>query len=252
MNHATLSVLTFFLLGTVSLLSMYFHPRLAEHHRDADTAAAVARIANIFVVITSLVFGLLITSSKSTFESIDRNIHNYATDLVLLDQDLRNYGGDAIGARSALTTYTKEAIAHPAQTDELEGLSADTAGLALNGVGSAIDAIRPLDSFHEHLLSDVRSQFHDVVRQRWTIVEQSEGVIPNAIIGMLIAWLTIIFASFGYRAPQNTVVVSMLLLSALLISASLYLVLDMDIPFKGPIRISYQPYRRALDEMLKP
>jgi len=252
MNNLTLSLLTFVLLSTVSLLSMYLHPRLAEHHRDGDTSAAVGKIANIFVVITSLVFGLLITSTKSTFESIDRNIHGYATSLILLDRTLRNYGSDAVGARVALTAYVKEAIAHPAQTDELEDLPADTAGQALDAVGTAIDTMRPADSFHEHILTDARSQYHDVVRQRWTIVEQSEGALPNPIIAMLIAWLTIIFVSFGYRAPKNAVVISMLLVSAMLISASLYLVLDLGIPFKGPIHISYQPYHRALHEMQKP
>ena len=138
----------------------------------------------------------------------------------------------------------EEAIAHPAQTDSLDRSATDTAGRALDSVGNAIDAIQPTDSFHEHLLADVRSQYHDVVRQRWMIVEQSEGAIPAPIIAMLIAWLTIIFASYGYRAPQNRVVVSMLLVSAMLISASLYFVLDMDVPFKGPVRISYQPYHR--------
>jgi hypothetical protein len=83
-------------------------------------------------------------------------------------------------------------------------------------------------------------------------VEQSEGTIPAPLIGMLIAWLTIIFASYGYRAPRNAVVISMILISAMLISASLYLVLDMDLPFKGPVRISYQPYYRALREIQAP
>ena len=252
MTDVTIALLTFVLLSTVSLLSMHLHPRLPERQRDADTAGAVTKIANIFVVITSLVFGLLITSSKSTFESVDRNIHNYATGLILLDRTFRNYGSDASNARLALKAYMEEAIAHPAQTDSIEQLAADTAGIALDSVGNAIDAIQPTDTFHEHLLADVRNQYHDVVRQRWTIVEQSEGAIPDPIIAMLIAWLTIIFASFGYRAPQNRVVISMLLISALLISASLYLVLDMDVPFKGPVRISYQPYHRALLEMQKP
>lgn len=252
MNHLTISALTFLLLSAVALLCMYLNPRLAERHRDAETAATVSKIANIFVVITSLVFGLLITSSKSTFEAIDRNIHNYATELIVLDRILRQYGADASNARKALEGYVEEAIAHPAQTDELENSKSDTAGHAMDLVGSAIDALRPTDSFHEHLLADARIQYHDVVRQRWIIVEQSEGTIPTPIIGMLIAWLTLIFASYGYRAPKNAVVVSMLLISATLISASLYLVLDMDIPFKGPIRISYQPYHRALSEIKAP
>jgi hypothetical protein len=252
MGNVTLSALTFALLSSISILCMYFHPRLAERHRDSDTAAAVSKIANIFVVITSLVFGLLITSSKTTFEGIDRNIHSYATELILLDRLLRNYGPEASGARAALKAYVEEAIAHPAQTDELEHIKADTAGRALDLVGVAIDAIQPADSFHERLFANAQSYYREVVRQRWVIVEQSEGVIPKPIIGMLVAWLTLIFASFGYRAPKNTVVVSMLLISSMLISASLYLILDMDVPFKGPIRISYEPYHRALNEMREP
>jgi hypothetical protein len=151
-----------------------------------------------------------------------------------------------------LQAYVEKAIAHPTQTDELEKSQSDVPGQALEVVGKAIDSLRPVDSFHEHVLVDARNQYHDVVRQRWIIVEQSEGAIPTPIVGMLIAWLTIIFASYGYRAPKNAVVVSMLLLSAMLISASLYLVLDMNVPFKGPIQISYQPYRRALSEIKAP
>jgi len=253
MSDLTTSVLTFFLLGSVGLLCMYFHPHLQEHHLDADTSATVSKIANIFVVITSLVFGLLITSSKNTFEAVDRNIHNYATDLILLDRVFRNYGADAALARQALKAYVSEAIAHPVQTDELERSgTADTAGQKLEAVGSAIASIRPSDSYHERLLADVRSQYHDVVRLRWTIVEQSEGAIPSPLIGMLVAWLTLIFASYGYRAPRNAVVVTMLLISATLISASLYLILDMDFPFNGPIHISYQPYHRVLSEIEAP
>ena len=41
-------------------------------------------------------------------------------------------------------------------------------------------------------------------------------------------------------------------ISAALIAASVYLVLDMDVPFKGPIQISDQPIRRALTEMQAP
>lgn len=66
---------------------------------------------------------------------------------------------------------------------------------------------------------------------------------------MLIAWMTLIYASFGYRAPRNPMVVSMFTISALLIAASVYLVLNMDIPFHGPIQISDAPLRRALAEM---
>ncbi|WP_446731594.1 bestrophin-like domain [Pseudomonas sp. OTU5201] len=53
--------------------------------------------------------------------------------------------------------------------------------------------------------------------------------------------MTLVFASFGYRAPHNPMVVTMLLVSASLFAGSVYLVLDMDIPFSGPIQISDDP-----------
>lgn len=96
---------------------------------------------------------------------------------------------------------------------------------------------------------DIRQQYHGIIEQRWKIVEQSEGSIPGPLIGMLVAWMTLIFASLGYRAPQNPMVIAMFTASAFLIAASVYLVLDMNVPFHGPIQVSDAPLRRALAEM---
>src|SRR5262249_45046219 len=43
---------------------------------------------------------------------------------------------------------------------------------------------------------------------------------PAAVARAAVLWLAIIFASFGYRAPRNTIVTASLCLAALLISAS--------------------------------
>jgi hypothetical protein len=66
---------------------------------------------------------------------------------------------------------------------------------------------------------------------------------------MVILWLTIIFASFGYRAPRNTIVTASFFLAALLISAALYLILDMDTPFSGMTQPSNLPLQRALAQL---
>jgi hypothetical protein len=34
---------------------------------------------------TSLVLGLMISTAKTTFESIERNVHSFATDLILFE-----------------------------------------------------------------------------------------------------------------------------------------------------------------------
>jgi hypothetical protein len=63
------------------------------------------------------------------------------------------------------------------------------------------------------------------------VIDEYGGTIPPPLITMVILWLAIIFTSFGYRAPRNTIVTASFVLGALLLSAALYLMLDMDTPF---------------------
>ncbi|MBP1887488.1 DUF4239 domain-containing protein [Sinorhizobium mexicanum] len=249
MTALIISSAVFVSLCIASFATMHFHPKLPLRHRDDDTNTVVRLVANIFVVMTSLVFGLMINSAKNTFENIDANVHSYATNLILLDRTLRTYGLGANDARQHLIRYVEEAIASPARADDTLRNERDTARFRLDMLGESLAAITPSDSFHESMFAGARQQYNRIVEQRWTIVEQSEGAIPMPLIGMLGAWLTLIFASFGYRAPMNTVVATMFLVSALLIAASVYLVLDMDIPFSGAIQISDAPLHRALAEM---
>jgi hypothetical protein len=88
-----------------------------------------------------------------------------------------------------------------------------------------------------------------VIEQRWVLVGQSEGVIPAPLIALLVAWLTLIFASFGFRAPRNATIVGTFFVSGALVAAALYLIIDMDTPFSGPIQVSPAPLQRALAEL---
>jgi hypothetical protein len=87
------------------------------------------------------------------------------------------------------------------------------------------------------------------VELRLHLIQSADGTIPTPVIAMLGAWLVMIFASFGYRAPKNPVVVTTLLVSSFLVAVSLYLILDMDVPFSGPIRVSPAPLQRVIEQM---
>ncbi|MCK9798370.1 DUF4239 domain-containing protein [Pseudomonas sp. MAFF 302030] len=249
MDSIWVAVGIFSCLLSASLLMMHLYPKLAARHRDEDTNTVVRLVANIFVVMTSLVFGLMINSAKNTFEAIDANVHAYATSLIILDRSFRAYGPPAEDARGHLMLYVEQAIANPYRGDQALLHQKSVAAQYLDDIGVALTAIKPPDRFHEAMLVDLRQRYHSLIEQRWKIVEQSEGAMPGPLIGMLVAWMTLIYASFGYRAPRNPMVIGMFTISALLIAASVYLVLDMNVPFHGPIQISDAPLRRALAEM---
>lgn len=121
--------------------------------------------------------------------------------------------------------------------------------IVLNEVGVAIRALAPSTAPQLPVWNDIREQYRKVLALRWSLVEQAEGSIPRPLVLMLIAWLVLIFATFGFRAPRNAIIVITFVAAAALIGGAIYLIVDMDEPFEGPIQISSAPLQRALTEM---
>ena len=201
------------------------------------------------MVTTSLVLGLLLNSSKNTYEAIDRNVHAFATDLIVLDRSLRHYGPEALEVRQRLAAYVRRAVEGTWPAWGAPILDDRSAERLLDDVGNALTAIRPSEPARIELWREIEANFHNVVKRRWVLIEESEGTIPAAFLVMLVAWLVLIFASFGYRAPRNAVVVSTFVVAAVLIAGAIYLIIDMDVPFSGPIQISPAPLLRAEEQM---
>lgn len=236
------------LLMFASLLVLILYPKLPVRHRDDETNTVVRLVANIFVVVASLAFGLIMNSSKNTFENVDANVHTFATKLIILDLGLRSYGIEGEHARSALRTYVEGAIEQQRHIS-VSGPGSAAAQTKLQALGQALYGLEILDTFHRDLAGSLQNQYAKIVEQRWSIVESAEGVIPIPVLIILVAWLSLIFASYGYRAPRNGVVVTIFVSASVLIGASVFVVLDMDMPFRGLIQVSDEPLRRTLAEI---
>ncbi len=65
-------------------------------------------------------------------------------------------------------------------------------------------------------------------------------------------WLIVIFTVFGLTSPRNGVIHVVIVLSAVSLSSSLYLILDLDTPFGGFMSVPSQPMRDALLHMDQP
>ena len=58
--------------------------------------------------------------------------------------------------------------------------------------------------------------------------------------------LTIIFASFGLLAPRDGTALATLFICAASLAGAIFLILELDRPFDGMIRVSSGPLRDAL------
>ncbi len=244
MEPTIVAILTFVCLVAACLIIMAAYHRLPETHRSDETNATIRLIANIFVTMTSLVRGLTINAANNTFQSINSNIHTFATELILLDRTMRTLGTDANDARRGLIAYVQHVIT------DVPVVSANAASeKLLDEVGVSLRAIKSNDEPKIALWNDARQQYRQVVQRRWILAEQSEGALPPAMVLMLVAWLVLIFASLGFRAPENRVIIVSFVSATVLVSASMYLILGMNTPFSGPIQVSKQPLLRLLDEI---
>ena len=84
-------------------------------------------------------------------------------------------------------------------------------------------------------------------------LDAAGGAIPAPLVAMLIAWLTLIFASLGFRAPRNAIMTTAFVVAALLLASTLYLILEMDTPATGlMMEVSNAPFQRALTVLQAP
>lgn len=244
MYEILLAGLIFLCLLGAAWIGLFSNSRLLSKHLQDDTNATVRLVANLFVVMTSLTVGLMMTSAKSSLDANDRNVHALATDIILLDRTMRALGPISDEPHRHLIEYIQSSLKAPSIVDE-----DPVAEAFLDAVGTSLRRLRLSGEQQTALWNDARALYRQTVQQRWVVVEQPGGTIPTLLIVVLIGWLTIIFASFGYRAPHNGVVLTSFVLAASLISATLFLILDMDTPGTGFIRVSNQPIQRVLAEL---
>jgi len=237
-------IVTFVCLIAAAVAGAVVEVRLPSRRAAEDTVALVRIALNIFVVITSIVVGLMLNSAKNTFETNSRNIHALATELILLDRNLRALGPEADDARRRLIEYIRTSL------NEADILAPDPkAEAALDAAGAGLRGIKVSDDQKLALWNDARELYRQVVRERWVFVDAAGGTIPTPLLVALIAWLMAIFAGLGFRAPRNAIAAATFAATALMLSSALYLVLEMDRPASGLIRISNAPFERALAEL---
>jgi hypothetical protein len=239
-----ISSITFILLAGASLGCLFGHVRLSPKQLQEDTNATIRQVASVFVVMASLVLSLMLNSAKNTFQAVDDNLHAYATELILLDRTIRTLGPLADGAHLSLVAYVERAL------NDVPVIAADReAERLLDDVGNRLRAAQPTESQQTALWNEARQLYREAVDQRWVLVGQSDGTIPLSLVVIVVAWLVLVFTTFGYRSPRNAVIVTTLVLSAFLLSASLYVILDMDNPSTGLIQVSDEPLHRVLAEI---
>ena len=89
----------------------------------------------------------------------------------------------------------------------------------------------------------------EIEQLTWLLTTQNNSAIRWQTLAILVFWLTMIFVSFGYSAPQNATVIATLFVCSLSIAGAMYLLVQLDQPYSGYIKVSSAPWRAAIDRL---
>ena len=242
---------------------MALRRRLKEHHRSQETLDSVRMITGMMVTFAALVLGLLVTSVKADFDNHTDVYRRYGASLIALNQRLLAYGPDTRDIRLELRVYTAAAVADtwpretlpsgsfPIHLDTVTGGSDESAKLTslMDEIDAAIQTLHATDDLHQKLETLLEEDIKAVEQERWRLVEGTQSKLSPVFMSILVFWLLIIFVVFGILSPVNILTAIIVGMSALSVTSSLYLILDLDSPFSGFITITSQPLRDAVWHM---
>lgn len=224
---------------------------LPELHLRHDSKEVIRLGTGLIATMAALVLGLLIGGAKSAFDTQRSGFQQLATNVILLDRSLAHFGPEAKPAREQLRGTVVAMIDRlwPADGSESSGL--DDPSITADGAAlyNTIRELAPRDDGQRSLQAQALQVGADLARTRWLLSQADDGSLPIPFLVVLAFWLFVLFASFGLFAPPNGTVIVVLLVCALSVAGAVLLIVDLDQPFEGLIRVSSVPLRNALAQL---
>ena len=200
---------------------------------------------------SALVLGLLVSSAKGSYDTERSEVIQMAAKVAFLDRLLTVYGPEAAEARVRFHDAVKEVVQQMWPEEARRPAQLAPSGQAGNAVYGVVQALSPHDDAQRKLKEQAISVGIDIGQLRSLLAAQSVPSISTPMLIVLVLWLAIIFMGFSTLAPPNVTAIFALIVSAVAVSGAIFLILELDQPFGGVIRISSEPMVNALSQIAK-
>jgi len=252
MNATLLAICSFVFMFAGAILGMLIQRFLPEHHSSSASKDAVKLGAGLIATMAALTLGLLVGSSKSTFDTVNSSVMQLGAKTIYLDRLLSNYGPEASAARTELRQSVVNGLHLIWPEEVLDGPLAPQPAVGMSSlelVGKSIRQLKSTDASQSYLRTEALAANEAILQARWLLVEQRRNALPTALFVLPLLWLSLLNGIYGLFAPRNHTVVAVLLACALSVSGALFLVLEMTTPLEGTIKVSSFPLRQALNDI---
>jgi hypothetical protein len=234
-----------------ALLGMLISRMLPERHLSSETKALISALMAVIGTLSALVLGLLLATANGSFGVRNQEVMQISANMIRLDRLLRRYGPAADQSREILRQYAamKTRDLFPEGARSRPNVDDPQTIALIEDVEDRLLALKPGNNSQQWLQTQALHLVNEVATARWALVGQSSTGVPRAFLVILGFWLLIVFVNFGLFAPPNALTIAALFVCAVAVSGAFQLVVDMDAPFQGTVRISSTPMHHALEEL---
>lgn len=220
---------------------------LPPTHLGKESQDVVRLGIGLVATMTALLLGLVTAAARSTFDTQDAALRNSAATILTLDRHLVRYGPETKPTRDLIRSAMEFRLRTTWATGSgaSQGLAVSEGTPAVEEVENQILRLSPQTEAQRWFKAEALKLSEEVVKTRWRVLGSGGGV-PFPFLVVVIAWLTVTFASFGLYAPRNATVIAVLGVAAMSVAAAVFLILELDGPLDGVIKISSAPLHTYL------
>ena len=248
MRSIIIAVIAFAFVFGGSMAGFLLRKLVSEQHLNADTKDAMKMVIGLLSTMVALVLGLLVASAKSSFDARSSAVDRLSADLIHLDTTMARYGAEMRPLRDLLRQSVAVSLDRVAPEGDSKPLHIGNAEAAaeLQHVEHRLYALVPQSDEQRQLKARALTLVWEFERTRLFVIERSESAIPMPFLVLLVSWLTLIFFGFNLLTSRSIIIVLAMFAGALCVSSAIFLVLELDSPYEGVMKISIAPLRNAL------
>jgi Protein of unknown function (DUF4239) len=251
MNTEITSLIIFGCVIGAVLIGRSLSRRVPQDHLNADTKETVKLAMGLLATMSALLLGLLVASAKGSYDNARNEVIQMAAKVVFLNRVLTGYGPEAEEVRARLHEAVKETAdrMRPIKTNTPVNLAPNTQ--AGNAMYLAIQQLTPHDEMQRNLKAQATTLALDLGQIRTLLVAESISSISKPLLIVVSFWLVVIFLTFSLIAPRNGTAAFALIVSAVSVATAIFLILELDRPFSGLLRIPNEPMLNVLSQLEK-
>lgn len=219
-----------------------------DHHVASDSRDAIKLSIGVVATMSALVLGLLLSSTKSSFDQKRGSVLAVASQVEFLDRVLRAYGPETDSVRAQMGANMK------VFKDQLwqSGPAMAGGGRPGNTVYLEMSRFRPDNPVQQDLKDRALAEAALIGQQISLLHAHATSSVSWPMLLVVAWWLFVMILAFSVLTPDNISTTLALSACALSIAGALFLILELDEPFSGLVRISSEPLERVVQGIAAP